>query len=303
MTPQEAWAQIKEAKYFYIFLVLVLTVAVALLMTDSILLHKAAEALIIAAFLAGTVDIYLKSRFAKEIAKDVSPFLMAHAIPGELREEVAEICRIEYYRFDFVIRHELVELPDTEYLLMRTTVTYCINSLVDHYIPYTQSVWVERNADRHLEQQIGKVGADRVFDLQKNPLSYSEDGQGSAVEKSGGLYWERKVLLPPKGAVAPNFWYGYYQVFSSERYEPFITTVAAVGARVRVKHPEWLDVQVIFQHRLGDDFRHWKEDSATSVWEFGHALLPYSVIATIWRPKGGPITPASTGRPASPSAR
>jgi hypothetical protein len=285
MTPQEAWTQIKEAKYFYTFLVLVVTVAVVLLLIGNVLLHKVAEALIIAAFLAGTVDIYLKSRFAREVAKDVSPFLMAYAIPGELREEVAEICRIEYYRFDFVIRHELVELQDTEHLLMKTTVTYCVNNLLDHYVPYTQSVWVERNADKHLEQQIGKVGAERVYDLQRNPLSYSEDGQGSAVEKSGGLYWEKKVLLPPKGGLAPNFWYSYYQVFSSERYEPFITSVAAVGARVRVKYPEWLDVQVIFQHRLGNDFSHRKEDATTSVWEFRHALLPFSVIATIWRPK------------------
>ena len=59
-----------------------------------------AEALIIAAVLACTVDFFVKKRLVDEVTKNVAPYILAHNSPSSLREEILNICASPTYRLD-----------------------------------------------------------------------------------------------------------------------------------------------------------------------------------------------------------
>lgn len=301
MTPTEAWRRIKEARHFYLFLLLVGFTGATCLFFGNVFLQKLGEAFIVASFLAGSVDLYLKSRLAKEVVKDISPFLMAYHIPETLRDEVSEICRIEYYRSNFELSYELSEIPGRPgYLSVKAITSYDVINLVDSYTKYTHYVWVEKSIG--LERQIGKVSGAGVFGLDREPSDYIEDGQESATEEPGAVVWTKQVLIPPKGNPPARFWDTSFEILSVERSEPMISMAAVVGARVRVSNPEWLDVRVSFEHRLGEKCHLRQKNRTLSVWEFEHALLPYSTILVVWQPKEKSPSLTLQDEPAPPSA-
>ena len=160
-------------------------------------------------------------------------------------------------------------------------------NITNEYIPCRHFVWVEKDPENRLSTQIGAVGAEGACQLNREPFpKYDGEVASSEIEDvAGGLAWKRHLLLPPKDHPPASFWQTTYQVFPFERYEPFITTVALVGATVRISHPDWLEVGVYFEHRLENDYDLRKEGTRTVVWDFKHAFLPYSTIAVTWHRK------------------
>ena len=102
MTIDRAWRHLKEEKYFYLSLLLLAIAAVFLLeVVHNEVVSEISKALIVAVVLAATVDTYLKSRFAKEVVREVSPYVMAHTLPSGLQQEVNTICELKSYRGKF----------------------------------------------------------------------------------------------------------------------------------------------------------------------------------------------------------
>lgn len=288
MSLESAWSHLKEERSFYLLLLILAVAAVSLLsLVHNEVMGEIAKALIVAVVLAATVDTYLKSRLAREVVTKVSPYVMAHALPSELQREVNTICELKSYRTNFELSYEIERLEGTDNALKVTCfVSYNLVNITNEYVPCSHLVWVEKDPEGRLSKQIGAVGAEGVYQLNKEPLPKydGEVASGEIENVTGGLRWRRQLLLPPNDHPPARFWQTTYQVFPVERYEPFITTVALVGATVRISHPNWLEVGVHFEHRLEDDYKHRKEGTRT-VWEFKHALLPYSTIAVTWHRK------------------
>lgn len=289
MTIDSVWRHLKGERYFYLSLLLLAIVAVCLLsVVHNEVISEISKALIVAVVLAATVDTYLKSRFAKEVVREVSPYMMAHTLPSGLQQEVNTICGLKSYRTKFILSYEIEKLEGTDNALKVTCFTrYAAVNLTNEYIPCRHFVWVEKDPENRLRTQIGAVGAEGACRLDRAPFP-KYDGEvaaGEIEEFAGGLAWKRHLLLPPKDHPPASFWQTTYQVFPFERYEPFITSVALDGATVRISHPDWLEVGVYFEHRLEDDYKRRQEGTRTDVWEFEHAFLPYSTIAVTWRRK------------------
>jgi len=71
---------------FRITVTALLGIGVILLLTDvpyldAALTHSLADALVIAAVLAFTVDVYLKDRVLREVSSDVSKYLVGYRLP------------------------------------------------------------------------------------------------------------------------------------------------------------------------------------------------------------------------------
>src|SRR5258705_498565 len=83
------------------------------------------EAMAIAAFLALTVDQYIKERLSREIAEDVAPLIFAHGTPGSIAEE------IKYFRGITIVRQNMelnykIERVDANYLAIETEMQYSV---------------------------------------------------------------------------------------------------------------------------------------------------------------------------------
>lgn len=289
MTVDSAWRYLKEEKYFYLSLLLLAIAAVSFLsLVQNEVVREISKALIVAVVLAATVDTYLKSRLAKEVVREVSPYVMAHTLPSGLQQEVNTICELKAYRTNLLLSYEIEKFEGTDNALRVTCFTkYDMVNMTSEYIPCRHFVWVEKDPENRLSTQIGTIGGEGACQLNREPFP-KYDGEVDSVEIenfAGGLAWKRNLLLPPKDHPPASFWQTTYQVFPLERYEPFVTTVALVGATVRISHPDWLEVGVYFEHRLETDYERRKEGNRTVVWDFKHAFLPYSTIAVTWRRK------------------
>lgn len=76
--------------------------------------YALAHALLVAGLLAVTVDIYLKKRTLKEVANDVSKFLVGYSLPAEVRDSIQDLMHETLIRRNSLLRIELVPLNNNE---------------------------------------------------------------------------------------------------------------------------------------------------------------------------------------------
>lgn len=74
--------------------------------------YALAHALLVAGLLALTVDIYLKKRTLKEVANDVSKFLVGYSLPAEVRDSIQDLMHETLIRRNSLLRIELVPLDN-----------------------------------------------------------------------------------------------------------------------------------------------------------------------------------------------
>ena len=260
--------------------------------------NRFGEALFISAFLAGTVDSYLKGRFARQVAKDVSPFIMGYALPVELRHEIREASAIEVYRTGLEIDYELIAIPSEEgFVILKASSKYRVHNLSDAPKVYNHRSFVQKphKARKHIIQ-ISNVGARGVTLVSRGPIcSYNEKGDLGQDDPDGfSRMWEKKVWIPERTTpeTAPVFWGTTFQVLPREHADIYYTLMPTVGITVRVKHPEWMTVIVSFGHRNDEQTIKIPPDHPTT-WELQAAFLPMQTVLMEWRERPTPDVSAS----------
>jgi hypothetical protein len=77
-------------------------------------LYALGHALIVAGLLSITVDLYLKKRTLREVAGDVSKFLVGYSLPPEVRDRIQDLMHETLIRRNSNLRIELVPLDNSE---------------------------------------------------------------------------------------------------------------------------------------------------------------------------------------------
>lgn len=96
------------------------------------LFHVAADALLIASFLAGTVDVYLKQRLLKEAAFDIFQYMIGYQLPVGVSERIKQLVReTSLLRRDCILRWTLdwVDTTKKDEVWSRLEATFNVENL------------------------------------------------------------------------------------------------------------------------------------------------------------------------------
>jgi hypothetical protein len=74
--------------------------------------HSLGDALIIAAIISLTVDVYLKQRVLQEVSSDVSKYLIGYRLPEPVQDRIRALLQTRWIRRNCSIRLRLVEIPE-----------------------------------------------------------------------------------------------------------------------------------------------------------------------------------------------
>ncbi len=251
---------------------------------------KIGESLLIAVFLAITVDLYVKRRLAEQVILEISPYLMSHSLPSSLRDEVAETCRMTVFRQKFELEYEFLEAgPDH------------VQNLTDVPQDYVHGASVQVTRDQHGANLVAirSVGATHVLDVAGKPLAYDYPVKGEVLGttvNAGFLReWTKSVRIPPTRQLSeerlPTFWSETAQVFTRENSDTFFFRHATVDVTISYRAFPGLIVTIDLGHRLHDKAAPHPRSKPTK-WELHAAYFQNSAIFVCWGPTTG-----SSGQP------
>lgn len=106
--------------------------------------HALGDALFVAAILALTVDLYLKERVVKEIAKDTSKFLIGYRLPEEIQHRLKDLLQTQFVRRDCRIRLRFVKLEnDAKHIKLETTWSEELQNITNQELTYQETIEFE----------------------------------------------------------------------------------------------------------------------------------------------------------------
>jgi len=241
------------------------------------------EALLIAVFLALTVDSYVKKRLVADIAVNVSSYMMVSELPTTLRQEFHELTRIHLYR-RIDINYKIERTSENQVLLTGET-SFTLFNVRGENEPFRHYVAVQKPfRDIPGFKSLLNISAKGVLNAEGHIADYDEDATAKelgAPDVTGThMEWQRDVHIPKRGQA--DFFAKTVQILPEEHEETFLSVMPATHTNVRVDYPADITVSVIFGHRLRGSV------SATpkgrpSQWTLDSAMLPYQPIIIEWR--------------------
>ena len=262
-----------------------------------------AEALIIAVFLALTVDQYVKRRLTEEVARNVSSFMMVSELPPTLRQEFHELTQIHLYRridvFYKIERRPTVH--DVGQIILTGESNSTIFNVRGDNEPYVHYVAVQKPLKKPDGfKSINNVSAHGVLNAEGRIADYEEDAEKAELGRDNvmatHLEWSREVYIPKRGQA--DFFSKTTQILPEEHEETFVGVMPATHTTLRVDYPSDLVVTVNFGHRLRDQVAATPK-GRPSQWTLAHAMLPYQPIIIEWRK----VKPIATLPPPAPAVR
>lgn len=259
------------------------------LVTD--LMLRFGEALLVAAFLAATVDLFVKERLTREVVREFSPAMIAHDLPRPLQEEVRNISLFEVFRESLEIDYTIEEMPGKNLVTLRTKVRYRHHNYADtprkawHLIEVQKPFAELEMADF---DSIPSAGASNVFDEGGAGANYDLRRVG---EDSGAFRkWRHAVWINPsrRSGVPAMFWNETLQVLPREYCDPFVSLHPTIGIKVTVSAPAGMLVDVSFAHRLEKKTEKFPPTNPRT-WQLDVGFLPNEMFVLQWRPAASAV--------------
>lgn len=252
--------------------------------------HRFLEALLIAIFLAVTVDLFVKSRLAETVARNVAGWVFTMDLPEQLRGELNHLRTITNYRRNNRFKYKIETIANYPDL---------VKLILDHYYDMVNITDIPQPYNHYLEVQTAYIMQSTVTEIRyvfgnnvftKNGMraDYDEHSKPGApigaLNRSGTMrVWQRTTYLPRKGE--SHFRNGAEYIFPAEHVEPIVLVVPGVDVEIEVDYPhnQFL-VEVKFGHRKrADAVAIPKKDPNT--WKLPAGFLPYQVVILEWRRK------------------
>ncbi len=276
-----------ERAKFVVVVVLSLALGVLGMMCPDVFVRSIGEALFIAAFLAVTVDLFVKDRLAKDVSRDVMAATLGYHVPREITDEIREIASFKAIRRNVELVYRLLPYEaSTDYVLVDCDLEFEIENLTDSPQPFQHMIWVGKPVryDGTLRQVLyakaSGLGAGQDYELTDDQLTQSDVTGQNAVE------WCRTSNVPARGK--GKFWSKSRQILPAEHVEIFYLVQPSVGAKVRVYADQALSISVMFGHRSDD-----RKVVAGNTWQLDVGFPPYSSIAIEWRNRAATIPAAA----------
>jgi len=244
-----------------------------------------AEALVVAVFLALTVDTYVKRKLGEDIARNISSYMMVSELPPELRNEFHELTRVHLYRtLDVNYKIERVS-GEPNKIRLTCSSSFTLHNVHGEMEKYPHFVAVQKPIKKIADlRSINNVSAEGVLNAEGYPANYDQDGgeQGLGVEDETKTYieWSREVFLPAKGHA--TFHATTTQILPDEHQETFVSVLPTTKTTIRVDYPADITVTVKFGHRLRDRVSAVPKGRPTH-WTLNYAMLLFQPVMIEWR--------------------
>lgn len=246
------------------------------------------EAMAIAAFLALTVDQYVKERLSREIAKDVAPLIFAYGTPGSIAEE------IKYFRGITIVRQNMelnykIERVDANYLAIETEMQYSVLNYSDTSQEFAHLAQVIADKYGHIEHaQILGAEAQGPDLRKKDRYSFPNDGPVPVKRSTTPpvIEFKKAVLIRPnRDRVSNRFWWRTREICDCYDSDVVFFPQPVVGLTVRIlSMPNDLVVDVFFGHRRSAEVEASPKQAPTR-WFLDAAFPPYGSLTITWQPK------------------
>ena len=166
-----------RATIFALFGIGIIFLLVEIPHIDSAFTHSLADALVIAAVLAFTVDVYLKDRVLREVSSDVSKYLVGYRLPEEVQNRIRSLLQTRWIKRNCKIVLRLTELPN---VAGRVRIEMVVSRDVENITTEEESFQDKFLYERHLPQTLLEMRCDSP-DMR---AQYQLNGAGLASEKS-----------------------------------------------------------------------------------------------------------------------
>ena len=244
------------------------------------ILHSFGEALAIAAILGLTVDSFVKRKFAKEVASDVSAYMAANQLPHGIQEELASLSMLHVYRDNFRVEFHIDHRPGDPHIKLKTTIRFTLVNVVDVPYEFTHVLSTTRS-------MLGGEDTRQITHVE-GP-GYAMDAT-EGHEKIGEVEDDELVFSMTTvvdGKSSENYCATIEEAAPLQDTDSIILTHAARNISVQVISPPHVIANVDLAHRKGEEFTP-SGDDGNKTWDFGNsetAMLPTQAIYLQWRLK------------------
>lgn len=241
------------------------------------------DALIIAACLAATVDLFVKQRLVGDAVRDMLPAILGHLVPEEFKDEIRQISNYEIVRQQLKLTYRLRERPpEAEGLEMHLLVEYRVLNISARNQQYTHHLWVEKYPGPEALVQIPRVGSTGATASKDGIPTRLEGGEwGMLTEDGRALRYQKQFLIAPNKDFkkAPRFWGEIVQILPIEYQDVFQLVSPTIGVEIEVDAPNWLEVEVTFGHPEKRN----RIELGPNHWELPVGFSAYSTVWVVWR--------------------
>lgn len=188
-----------QARPFFPVVLLLLITGIILLFVpipylDQAFAHSFGDALIIAAILSITVDVYLKERVLKEVSSDVSKYLIGYRLPEAVQDRIRALLQTRWIRRNCSVRLRLSEIAAKPgHVKIEMVVSKDLENITTEEAGFQDTYTYEK----HMPEKILEMRCDSP-DIS---AQYQIDGAGHAKEKTDepGVMQAlgRVVKIPP----------------------------------------------------------------------------------------------------------
>lgn len=228
--------------------------------------HSLADAFVIAALLAATVDQYVKGRVLHEVTTDVSKYLIGYRLPEQLQDRLRSIMQTKWIRRSYEMRMRLRELHDNT-VELDLTISDSVQNITSETQEYIDSLTFSK-FERFEIIELRCDGGNDVYHFSGQELQRQEE--------SGQLrHWGKGVKIPPASESLHDFRFStrYKALHPLSSKETFTFSQPTIGAVV-----ELTDCPPEFLFHLTPT----PDTSAHRRWTYNRLFLPGEQISIQW---------------------
>jgi hypothetical protein len=246
-------------------------------------LKEFGEAIAISAFLALSLDYYLRSRTIQTVVESAAAHYMVYGLPPEVADEVGYIRQLEMLRKNYRVTYRFRQIQgDPQHLVMEKEWSFTIVNYSNHPSPYTHKVVLDQDPDEPAWTRILRVTA------RGRDLSQSYDSASNLGSSFG-----RTVRIRPNGTNPENVFEAKIcrVVRVKDRITDYLVNVPVLNAFVEVEKPPSLAVTVTFGDHKKPETTSPSADFET--WALRGVSLPGLAIEARWfptRPPNGSVS-------------
>jgi len=243
---------------------------------------KAGEALLIAALLAVGVDRYVKRSLVQEVARDITPYAVAHFFPEQLKGEVQRLLQFCLIRNDFEVSIQFVPSTVKGYLIARTTSRYSVENLTNQTQTYehTLSLMTSWYTDvPNLQNRILLAGS--RGGLQSYEFPEAEIDKYIISSAAMTMEFRKEVRIPRRGSGPLVKCWNHYEVVCPDNGVDHVWfRVPTQGVSINISSPPEYEFQVFFPGKT--DVESTPEGMPTQ-WQHSGIFLPGQFVRIRWR--------------------
>lgn len=226
------------------------------------------EAFVVAAFIAATVDQYVKHRLVSDLYK----YIAGHALPVEIQDKIKELTKTSIFRRNFEQRFSL-EHQGEDKLKLTVEGSYEIVNCSNRPQEFTPHLDFEKHEDPTLDEFRCDSADKNAQDVKKGNANLSEK-QDAILSVS----LKKMKFLPEKAGFSYKTSFRYSRIVHAKDSELISFIIPTIGATIiAVKYPNDISFDA------GKATVHTKDR-----WQFDGLFLENQHIHARWFPKERP---------------